>query len=246
MIRGVVAVALLVGAGWPAIGGAQAKKVAIKGSVQGGDFLLNPVWVEANDPKNHRYSFRTRSTSAGKQQRPTAYLPKELCVAVLKKEGASEAVGTPLTIGVSGGRTTPVTVVVQEGRPVQFINHDPFPHKLYDVGSGGLGPEETRSGGNRTWKPPKPGVYEIRDQLAPSVRAWVVVEPRVVQFGHPRISGEYVVRDLEPGNYDLQGYFMGKPVGKSLSIEVRSTGDEQEIRDPLVVADEKSSGNEGK
>jgi hypothetical protein len=244
--RGAALAALVLAVSWSAGAGAQGKKLAIKGRIQGGETLLNPVWAEANDAKNHRYTFRTRSTSAGKQQRPTGYLPRELCVAVLKKDGPAAGIGTPLTIGVSGGRTTPVTVVVPEGQPLQFINHDPFSHKLYDVSSGGFGPEETKAGGNRTWKPPKPGVYEIRDQLFPSVRAWVVVEPRAVQHGHPRLNGEYVVRDLEPGTYDLQGYFMGKPVGKSLAIEVRPTGDEQEVRDPLVVSEPKKADEEGK
>jgi len=237
---------LLAAACFSPAAGAQARKFAIKGKVQGGETLLNPVWVEANDAKNHRYTFRARSSSAGKQQRPTAYLPRELCVAVLKKDGPAPGIGTPLTIGVSGGRTTPVTVVVPEGQPIQFINHDPFSHRLFDTGPGGLGPEETKAGGNRTWKPPKPGVYEIREQLTPSLRSWVVVEPRAVQFGHPRYNGEFVVRGLEPGLYDLQGFFMGKPVGKSLPIEVRTSGDEQELREPLIVSEPKKADEEAK
>jgi len=225
---------------------AEGKKLAIKGKVQGGETLINPVWAEANDAKNHRYTFRTRSTSAGKQQRPTAYLPRELCVAVLAKEGNGPGRGTPVSVGISGGRTTPVTVVVADGQSVQFINHDPFSHKLFDTGQGGLGPEETKPGSSRSWKAPKPGVYEIRDQLAPSVRSWVVVESRVVQTAYPRTNGEYLVRDLEPGSYDLQGFFMGKPVGKAVTIEVKPGTDEQEIRDPLVVSEPKKSDEESK
>lgn len=230
----------------PSVALAQPKKVAIKGKVQGGETLLNPVWVEASDAKSHRYTFRTRSTSAGKQQRPTAYLPRELCIAVLRKEGAAETRGTPVTVGVSGGRTTPVTIVVPEGQPLQFVNHDPFSHRLLDVSSGGLGPEETKAGGNRTWKPPKAAVFEVRDQLAPSLRSWVVVEPRTIASGYPKRSGEFVVRDLEPGAYDLQAYFMGKPVGKALAIDVKVGAEEQEIRDPLVVAEPKKADEEGK
>ncbi|MBM4374916.1 MAG: hypothetical protein FJ095_07510 [Deltaproteobacteria bacterium] len=242
-----MALALVAGAALaPDAALAQAKKVALKGKVQGGETLLNPVWVEANDAKSHRYTFRTRSTSAGKQQRPTSYLPRELCVALLRRDGAAESRGTPVTVGVSGGRTTPVTIVVPEGQPLQFVNHDPFSHRLLDVSSGGLGPEETKAGGNRTWKPPKAGVFELRDQLAPSLRSWVVVESRTIASSYPKLNGAFVIRDLEPGAYDLQAYFMGKPVGKALPVDVKVGVEEQEVRDPLVVSEPKKSDGEGK
>ncbi len=243
---GVFLAVLLGGLLLPENASAEGKKVAIKGKIQGGESLINPVWAEAADAKNHRYTFRARSMSVGKQQRPTAYLPRELCLAVLSKEGPGAGRGTPFMVGVSGGRTSPVTLVIPDAQAVQFINHDPFAHKLFDTGKGGFGPEEMKAGGSRSWKAPNAGVYEIRDQLAPSVRTWVVVEPRVVQTAYPQINGEYVIRDLEPGTYDLQGFFMGKPVGKALSIEVKSGQGEQEIREPLVVAEPEKSREESK
>jgi len=53
---------------------------------------------------------------------------------------------------------------------------------------------------------------------------------------------EYLVPDLEPGPYDLQGYFMGKPVGKPLKIEVRPAPAMQPIMQPLVVGVAKKKG----
>src|SRR5947209_1348974 len=72
------------------------KKLAVKGRTKGGDLLLNPVWTDAAKPENHRYSmFRTRSTSVGEQAKLlTAYLPKEVCIAALRKDGAGAAHGT--------------------------------------------------------------------------------------------------------------------------------------------------------
>jgi hypothetical protein len=224
------------------------KKVAAKGRSKGGDLLLNPVWVDAAKPENHRYSmFRTRSTSVGEQaKRLTAYLPKELCIAALKKEGNGGTRAT-IVVGVSGGRTSPVTLVVAEGQTIQFVNHDPFPHKLYDVGKdGGLPQEETKAGATRTWKPAKSGTIEIRDALFPSVRSWVVVEPKVAATGYPNVGGDYVVRDLEPGSYELVAYFAGARTGKPLDLEVKAAGgDEQDVREPLVVAEAKKE-DEGK
>ncbi len=237
LLGGVAALALIDG---PAATGDE-KKVGVKGHIQGGDTLLNPVWNEAKDPKSHRYSFRTPSTSVGKQaKRLTAHLPKELCIAALHKEGGGTPRGTPVPVGVSGGRTSPVTLVVSEGTPVQFINYDPFPHRLFDSGKdGGFGPEDMKPGGSRTWKPPKSGTFEIRDALFPSVRSWVVVEPRTAQTTYPTLAGDYAVHDLDPGAYEFQAYFMGKAVGKPLSFDVKKAPDEQEIRDPLVVGEKK-------
>ncbi len=222
------------------------EKVAAKGRVVGGKTLLNPVWNEAKDSKSHRYTFRAPSTTVGKQAKQlTAYLPKELAIVVLTTTGKASAIGKPIQIGVSGGRTTPVTTVVTEGQNIQFVNHDPFPHKLYDVGkvANGLGPEETKPSGQRIWKPPKEGVYEIRDEYFPSVRSWIVVEPRAVTMGSVNFKNEFIIGDLSPGQYELQGYFSGKPVGKPLKIELRGAPEVQTIRDPLVVGTPKSKAS---
>ncbi|HHH28424.1 MAG TPA: hypothetical protein ENK57_08775 [Polyangiaceae bacterium] len=214
-------------------------KVAVKGRLLGGNQLLNPVWVEAKDPKNHRYTFRQPSTTVGKAAKKlTAYLPKELAIAALGD--GPRPTGT-ITMHVSGGRTTPVTVVIAEGQNVQFVNHDPFMHMLYSVteGNGMMAPEKTDKDKQRTWKPPGPGVYEIRDKLFPSVRSWIVVEPKVVAMGTPINMSEFVVGDLPPGSYELRGYFSGKPVGKPLPIEVKPVPALQPLPGPLVLADKK-------
>ncbi|MSP26224.1 MAG: hypothetical protein EXR75_13925 [Myxococcales bacterium] len=214
----------------------------VKGRIQGGEALINPVWAEARDPKNHRYTFRTPSATVSKAaRRITAYLPKELTIAVLKKDGAGTASGKPVLVTVSGGRTTPVTIVVPEGQNVQFVNADPFSHRLFDVGQikNGLGPEETIRGGSRKWQPPGPGVYEIRDELSPSVRSWVVVEASVAAVTSPAPDGTFALRELPAGSYQLQGFFMGKAVGKALPIDVHPTPVEQELPNPLVVGEAK-------
>jgi hypothetical protein len=139
---------------------------------------------------------------------------------------------------VAGGRTSPVTLVVAPGQQIQFENGDPFSHKLYVVGadSKGFAPIETGSAKSRTWTPPGPGKYEIRDQMAPSVRSWVVVEPHVVNVGYPDRKGDFQI-DLDPGAYTLRGYFNGEPVGAELAINVTPVPVEQPLRAPLVVGE---------
>jgi hypothetical protein len=212
--------------------------VTVKGKTTGTAKLLNPVWEEARDPNLHRYTFREPSATVPVPVRAlTAFLPKELCVAALV-DGDGKALKAPLRVVVAGGRTSPVTLVVASGQQLQFENQDPFAHKLYVVGadSKGFAPVETAASKSRGWTPPGPGKYEIRDQLAPSVRSWIVVEPHVVNVGYPDRKGDFQI-DLEPGTYKLHAYFKGEPIGTELPITVTPAPVEQPLKAPLVVSE---------
>ena len=208
----------------------------VKGKVTGATKLLNPVWNDAKDPNAHRYSFREPSPTVRPDVRNlTAYLPKELCIVALAAEKGT-ALKVPLRVVVSGGRTSPVTLVVAEGQQILFENQDPFPHKLYEVtGKGGLTPTEMAPTKTRTWTPSGTGKFEIRDQAAPSIRSWIVVEPRAAGVGYPDRKGEFSL-DVEPGFYKLRAYFAGEPVGQELDANVPGRGDVQ-LRTPLVVGE---------
>lgn len=217
-----------------------AEPIVIIGTVKGGAALLNPVWNEAKDPKNKRYTFRVPSTtvSAGAKVL-TAYLPKELCIVALS-EGEAAARKTPVPVTISGGRTTPVTLVVTKGQEIQFENHDPFPHRLYEVGKGEvtLAPSDIEPTKSRTWTPPKPGKYELRDELAPSLRSWVVVEPKAYRMAFVDFKNEFRM-ELDPGVYTLRGYFSGEAVGKPLPVAVKPLPKQQRIPGPLIVGETK-------
>jgi plastocyanin len=219
-------------------GAADAEPVQVTGRIEGGDQLLNPVWNAAKDTKNHRFTFRVPSaTVSAKSKTLTAYLPKELCIVALSAEAASPN-KVPTRVVIAGGRTTPVTVVVQQGQQVQFENHDPFPHRLYatDKAVQGMAPTDTEPNKNRTWTPAGPGKYELRDERAPSVLSWIVVEPKAVKTAYPNFKNEFQL-ELEPGSYTLQGYFNGAPVGKSLPLEVKPAPKVQKIVPALVVGE---------
>jgi hypothetical protein len=234
--RAVVAVALL------CVPGLAIAAVTIKGKTTGTAKLLNPVWTEAKDPKKNRYTFREPSATVRPDVRNlTAYLPKELCIAALAAEKGAP-LKVPLRVVVAGGRTTPVTLVVAEGQQIQFENHDPFPHKLYEVsGKGGFGAAEMAPTKTRIWTPPAAGKYELRDQGAPSIRSWVVVEPRTVAVGYPDRKGEFAI-ELEPGTYTLKAFFNGEPVGKELEVVAKPGPAEQLIPQPLSVGDGSDAG----
>ncbi|HRI63498.1 MAG TPA: hypothetical protein PK156_04650 [Polyangium sp.] len=213
--------------------GAAFAAVTVKGKLSGADKLLNPVWNEAKDPNAHRYTFREPSPTVRPDVRTlTGNLPKEVAIVLLGEKGTAQKV--PVTVTIAGGRTTPVTIVVPEGQVVQFENRDPFPHKIYDVGNKGLTAVETGTTKSRAWTPPGPGKYEIRDQLAPSLRSWIVVEPRAMASVYPDRKGDFAI-EVEPGTHKLRGYFNGEPVGQELDVVVTPFPAEQPLKVPLVV-----------
>lgn len=204
----------------------------IVGKVSGFEHLENPVWAEAKDPEAKGYSFREMVPTVPSQVRKLyPYIPKELCLAVL---APTPQKGQPATlIRVGGGRTTPVTLVVTPGTKLVFKNTDPFAHRLYGVGIKEFGPNNTEKGGSREWTVPAAGTFEIRDELAPSLRMWVVAEPTVAAISYPTMAGDFRLSLELEGEYTVQAYFAGAPVGPATPVTVarRDIG----IR-PIVVA----------
>jgi hypothetical protein len=224
---------------------AQETKVSLKGKISGGEGLLNQAWVEAADPKNHRYTFRQRSTTVGETaKRLAAYLPKELAIVALGTGATANS--KPYVVHVSGGRTTPVMIVVPEGQNIQFVNDDPFNHRLYDKDkvAGGLAADDLKPTTQRVWKPPKAGVYEIRDELFPSVRSYVVVEPGAVAVTYPNTKNEWVFDALAPGDYEIVAFFAGKKTGTPLKFTVKPAPAAQEASEPLAVGGGAKDGKE--
>ncbi len=225
----------------------------VTGKVVNTHELLNPVWNEAKAKDSHRYTFREPASSVPPKARILrGNIKKELCVAVLTEgKGAPDA--RPIRVVIEGGRTSAVTLVVAEGQLIRFENKDPTDHAIYEVSEkSGLGRGTMKPDQTREWTPPGPGKYELRDELSPSLRSWIVVEPRLVQAVFPTRKGDVQFK-LEPGNYKLRGYYNGEPVGEELPLEVKApTGPnadkaEVELKDPLKAGpDEKPAEGDKK
>jgi hypothetical protein len=105
---------------------------------------------------------------------------------------------------------------------------------LYAVGLKTFAANDTARGAEREWSPPEAGVYEIRDELAPSLRMWVVAESNVAAIAYPSMKGEFSIKVNEPGDYSIQTFFAGKKIGPSLPVTV--DGKDVKIRGPIKVA----------
>lgn len=215
----------------------RADAAKVKGAVKNFRLLVNPVWEEAENPKNHGYSFREPvPTVPAKFRHLFPDIPKELCIAALSSQ--KQKPEKPILIRVGGGRTTPVTIVVPPGTTLQFKNTDPFTHRLYGVKIKTFLPNDTVKGGTRSWTVPGKGTFEIRDQLAPSLRMWIVGEPNVAAIAYPSMKGQFLLTLAQPGSYTIQAFFSGKKVGAPRQVTVGAK--EMDIsRTPILVAGKK-------
>ena len=209
----------------------------IKGKLANFMYLVNPVWEDARDPKRRGYSFREIvPTVPAKFRKLFPHIPKEICVAALATS-KQEADKKPVLIRVGGGRTTPVTIVVAPGTRLRFKNTDPFTHRLYGVKQTTFPPNDTIKGATRDWQVPQAGSFEIRDELAPSLRMWIVAETNVAAIAYPSMSGEFMLSLPDDGDYSVQAYFSGKKVGAPVPVTLQAR-DVDLGKSPIKVAAE--------
>jgi hypothetical protein len=88
-------------------------------------------------------------------------------------------------------------------------------------------------------------VYEIKDELVPSVRMWVVSEPKAAAYGFPDLDGKFQVEVPAAGDFEVQPYFAGKPVGKPLVAPLANEGAAVDLsKAPIVVATKASAAKD--
>lgn len=207
----------------------------VKGRVTGVERLVVDSYAEAAKPDSKRWTWREPSPAV--QAKFLALSPnasREVCIAALSTSGG-QAPGAPILVRITGGRYVPTTLVVAPGAKITFKNADPFPHKLYSSQKE-WGNSEVVPNGTREWTAPAGGgSFEFKDELFPSVRGYVVVEPNAVSFAYPARDSSFTMQ-LNPGDYVLKAYFSGKAVGDPQNISVK--GANLDLRDALVVAKE--------
>ncbi len=221
--------AVAVSVGLPASGG------QVRGRIDGQEGLIPSVFVEASKPESHRFTWREPSPTVRAEFRAlTANPSRDVCIAALASN--PPAAHDPILVRITGGRTLPTTLVVAPGQRLSFENHDPFPHRLFMVGSNTWKAETIESNRHREWSaPPGQGRFEIRDELFPSVRSYVIVEPQAVAIAFPGRDGGFAF-DLPGGEYTLKAYFDGHQVGRAVNVIAKDKGP-VELKDPLPVSE---------
>jgi hypothetical protein len=204
----------------------------VKGKITGQDKLVPDVYAEAAKPESRRWTWREPSPSVAAQFRTLSANPsRDLCIAATTSGNAGPQEAIRMT--VTGGRVFPTTIVVSPGTPLAFKNFDPFKHRLYVVGNASFKAEDLAPNQVRSWSSSGAGKYEIRDELFPSVRTFVIVDPQVVQVAYPGRDGAFGL-SLPGGEYVLKAFFAGKQVGKPTTVTAKDKSTVT-LNDPLNV-----------
>jgi hypothetical protein len=207
----------------------------VKGKITGQEKLVPDVYAEAAKPESRRWTWREPSPSVAAQFRTLSANPsRDLCIAATTSGNAGPQEAIRMT--VTGGRVFPTTIVVSPGTPLAFKNFDPFKHRLYVVGNPSFKAEDLAPNQVRSWSASGAGKYEVRDELFPSVRTYVIVDPQVVQVAYPGRDGAFGLT-LPAGEYVLKAFFSGKQVGKPTTVTAKEKSTVT-LADPLNVAAE--------
>jgi len=204
----------------------------VKGKISGHEKLVPEVYAEAAKPEAKRWSWREPSPSVAQQWRTLSANPsRDICIAATT--GANQE-KQEFRMTVTGGRVFPTTIVVTPNTSLVFKNFDPFKHRIYVSGPGDqklLQPEDLQPNAVRMWAPQGAGRYEVRDELFPSVRTFIVVDPQVVQVAYPGRDGSFGF-SLPAGDYVLKPFFNGKAVGRQVNFTAKERG-VVELKEPL-------------
>jgi len=224
---------MLTGLGAPLVLASDAIAGAVRGRLAGQEKLFPDVYAEAAKPDAHRYAWREPSPTVRSDFfKLTANPSRDICIGAFTS--TQNAAHEPILIRVTGGHTIPTTIVVTPGTRLSFENRDPFVHRLFAVGNDAWGAQDTTTSAHREWTAGGAGVYEFRDQLFPSVRTFVVVDPQVAEVAYPGAAGSFGM-NVADGDYTLKAFFQGKQVGRAVNVTVK--GRPIDLKDPLNVGE---------
>lgn len=205
----------------------------VKGKITGYEKLVPEVYAETAKPDSRRWTWREPSPSVASQFRVLSANPsRDICLAAMSSGNGEK---TELLMSVTGGRVFPTTIVVTPGTALTFKNFDPFKHRIF-VQDGAnkklLNAEDLLPNNSRVWSPQGAGKYEVRDELFPSVRTYIVVDAQVAAVAYPGRDGAFGLA-LPSGDYVLKAFFNGKAIGKAVNFTAKDKGPAFELKEPL-------------
>jgi len=209
---------------------------SVRGRINGQEKLVSDVYNEAAKFDGHHFTWREPSPTVKSDFRTLSANPsRDICVAA-ESTGGPQGQHDPILVKITGGHTIPTTIVVSPNTRISFENRDPFPHRLYQVGAATWKAETMESARRREWAAPNgQSRFEFRDELFPSIRTYVLVDPQVVEIAYPGHDGAFLM-NLPAGDFVLKAYFNGRQVGRPVDVTARDHGI-FELKDPLNVGE---------
>jgi len=201
---------------------AHALAVDIRGSVKAGDSKPKPT-ENVRPPYWHEWNgFIEPKKNSGND------FAREVAVVLIGDEAMEDAV----SVAMQDGTLSPSTIVMQKGSSLRLRNDDDFTHQLYAQGLSQFDAVETSSGQARQLQVDQEGSFPVFDRLAPYVRGYLHVLPKISKVANPQSDGTFKFENVAPGNYTLKVFRGGSEVS-STTLEV---ADKRElVVDPISV-----------
>jgi plastocyanin len=156
---------------------------------------------------------------------PPFVVPSSDLGIVLVRDGAPPPkADEAVEVDVRAGGLAKNVVIIRPGTAVKFRSIDPYDHELYVPAFDDFKPEKQSRGAFRTVEFAKEGVYEVRCQLMPHFRGWIVVS--TATFVLPAdAGGSFSMDGLAVGKYILRVFFRGKWILEQKFEIVNERGD---------------------
>jgi hypothetical protein len=166
-------------------------------------------------------------------KKPSVDYAREVTVVLVGAESTKDST----TVLIQNGALLPSTIVVQHGVPLRIRNTDDFAHKLSAEKLKGFDAIETSSGQSRELQMLQTGDFVITDKLAPYLKGYLHVLPKVTAIANPEADGSYKFSDVHPGSYTVR-VFRGPYEMGSSTLEVKEKGD---VSVPAISVDTKAA-----
>jgi hypothetical protein len=153
-------------------------------------------------------------------KKPSVDYQREVTVVLIGAESTRDAT----IVQIQNGALLPSTIVVQHGVALRVRNTDDFAHKLSADKLKGFDAIETSTGQSREIAMLQTGDFVISDKLAPYLKGYLHVLPKVTAIANPEADGSFKFEGVHPGNYTIK-VFRGAFEMSSSTLEVKEKGD---------------------
>jgi hypothetical protein len=166
----------------------------LKGRITGKRSSFPTCTSRRSKPDSHRFTWREPSPTVRAEFRALSGNPsRDLCIAAFSARAAPPPEPTTRSSCASpAGTPSPPPSSSRPGRGSPSRITIPFLTASSSPAAPTWGAETIETTRRREWSaPPGAGRYEFRDELFPSVRTYVVVDPQVVDIAYPGRDGAF-------------------------------------------------------
>ena len=199
--------------------GTRAEAAKVVGKITVTDEFRRAILDDAKAPTAVKPGYWSEPNGVRDVEPPFVTPSSDLGVVLIREGAPTPKPDEAIEVDVRAGGLAKNVVVVRPGTAVKFRSIDPFDHELYVPAFDDFKPEKQSRGAFRTVEFAREGVYEVRCQLMPHFRGWIVVTAATFVLS-AEANGAFSIDGLAVGKYTLRIFCRGKWIlEQSFTIE---------------------------